>query len=172
MVETFFTNPLFVETILPFLLVFTIVFAILQKTEILGKGKKQIDAIVALVVGLIFVAFGTATDIIVRMIPILGIALVVILVFMILLGSLFKPGEFEIKGWLKVVIGVLIAILVVATVLILTGGVDYIVGFIYSEGSGAIIVNGILILVIVGAILFVIFGKERAGGGGSSGDKS
>ena len=68
MVETIFTNPLFVETILPFLLVFTLVFAILEKTKILGDGKRQIDAIVALVIGLIFVAFGYETNIVVRMI--------------------------------------------------------------------------------------------------------
>ena len=32
--------------LLPFVLIFTVVFAILQKTQILGKGKKQIDAII------------------------------------------------------------------------------------------------------------------------------
>ena len=82
MVETLFTSALFVETVLPFLLVFTIVFAVLEKTKILGDGQKRVDAIVALVIGLIFVAFGNATDIVVRMIPVLGVALVVILVFM------------------------------------------------------------------------------------------
>ena len=54
------------EVLLPFLLVFTVVFAILQKTSILGKGKKQIDAIVSLVVGLIVVAFGYATNVIIK----------------------------------------------------------------------------------------------------------
>jgi len=112
MVETILTNPLVSETILPFVLVFTLVFAILEKTQILGKEKRQIDAIVALVVGLIFVAFGQATNIIVKMIPILGIALVVILIFMLLLGSLYKQDQFEIPGWLKIVFGILIAILV------------------------------------------------------------
>lgn len=171
MVETIFTNPLFVETILPFLLVFTLIFAILEKTKILGDGKRQIDAIVALVIGLIFVAFGTATDIVVRMIPILGIALVVILVFMILLGSLFQPGQFKIEGWLKIVIGVLIAIVVAATVLILTGGLDFIINFIYGDNTG-ILINGFLIAVIIGAILLVVFGgKGNSGSSSGSSDK-
>src|SRR3989344_5787366 len=87
MVETIFTNQLFVETVLPFVLVFTIVFAILQKTSILGKDKKQIDAIVALVIGLTFVAFPAPTEIVVKMIPVLGVALATIFVFLILLGS-------------------------------------------------------------------------------------
>lgn len=163
MVETLFTSPLFVETILPFLLVFTIVFAVLEKTKILGDDKKQIDAIVAFVVGLIFVAFGQATDIVVRMIPILGVALVVILVFMILLGSLYEPGGFKMEGWLKIVIGILIAIFVVVTVLILTGGLDYIIGFIVG-GNSAILVNGFLVVVIIGAILAVVFGGKSKEG--------
>ena len=43
-----FDNPFFTEMLLPFLLVFVVVFAILQKTKILGEEKAQIDAIVAL----------------------------------------------------------------------------------------------------------------------------
>ena len=54
---TILSSQLFVEVILPFLLVFAVVFAILQKTKILGEGKKQIDAIVSLVIGLIVIAF-------------------------------------------------------------------------------------------------------------------
>jgi hypothetical protein len=162
MVETVFTNPIFVETILPFLLVFTLIFAVLQKTKILGDGKKQIDAIVALVIGLIFVAFGKATAIITYMIPILGIALVVILIFMILLGSLYQPGEFKMPGWLKVVMGVLIAILVIVTVLVLTGGLEFIVDFIYGDSSG-LLFNGLLVLIIIGAIVAVLWGKNDSG---------
>ncbi len=165
MVETIFTNPLFVETILPFLLMFTLVFAILEKTKILGDGKKQIDAIVALVIGLIFIAFGSATDIVVRMVPILGIALVVILIFMILLGSMFSD-KFEMPPWLKIVVGILVGILVIATVLVLTGGLDYVIQFLYGENSG-ILVNGVLILIIIGAIALAVFGgkkdEERSG---------
>ena len=166
MVETLFTSPLFVETILPFSLVFTIVFAVLEKTKILGEGQRRVDAIIALVIGLIFVAFGQATDIVVRMIPVLGVALVVILVFMILLGSLYQPGSFKLEGWLKIVIGILIAIVVIATVLILTGGLNYIVGFITAGNSG-LLINGFLVLVVIGAILAVVFGGKGGGGSGS-----
>jgi hypothetical protein len=43
------------DFLLPFLLVFTIVFAVFQKTEILGKGKKNFNVIVSLVMALLFV---------------------------------------------------------------------------------------------------------------------
>ena len=167
MVETLFTSPLFVETILPFLLVFTLIFAVLEKTKILGDEQRRIDAIVALVIGLIFVAFGQATDIVVRMIPVLGVALIVILVFMLLLGSLYQPGSFEMSNWLKIVIGILIGVVVAATVLILTGGLDYVIGFVTAGNSGFLI-NGFLILVIAGVIAAVVFGGKKSEGGDSS----
>ncbi|MEK6843959.1 MAG: hypothetical protein AABX83_00885 [Nanoarchaeota archaeon] len=166
MVETIFTNPFFIETVLPLLLIFTVVFAILEKTKILGDGKRQIDAIVALVISLIFVAFGRATDIVVRMIPILGVALIVILIFMILLGSVYGEGQFSIDWRLKVAIGILIAILVIAMVLILTGGLDYLLTFIYGDNSG-LLINGVLVLVIIGAIVAVVWGgKDKESGKG------
>ncbi len=160
MVETIFTNPFFVETILPFLLLFTLVFAVLEKTKILGEGKRQIDAIVALVIGLVFVSFGSATDIVVRMIPVLGIALVVILIFMLLWGFTFNAGGFEMPFGMKIVVGVLVGVLVIATVLILTGGLDYIIKIIYDGSYGGLIMNVILIGIIVGAIAAVVWGGK------------
>ena len=45
----------FVDVILPFLLIFTIMFAMLQKTQILGEGKKNFNVIVSLVTSLLVV---------------------------------------------------------------------------------------------------------------------
>ena len=39
-------SSFFLEIIWPFVLVFTLIFAILQKTQLLGEGKKQIDAMI------------------------------------------------------------------------------------------------------------------------------
>src|SRR3989338_4699767 len=43
------------DFLLPFLLVFTIIYAILSKTKILGEEEKQFNIIVALVLALLFV---------------------------------------------------------------------------------------------------------------------
>ena len=43
------------DFLLPFLLVFTITYAILQKTKILGDGRRQFNVVVSLVLGLLFV---------------------------------------------------------------------------------------------------------------------
>src|SRR3989344_1351569 len=44
------------DVLLPFLLVFTIVFAILEKTNILGEDKKNFNVIIALVIGALLVS--------------------------------------------------------------------------------------------------------------------
>ena len=67
--------------ILPFLLVFVIIFAILQKSKILGAGKAQIDALVSLVIAIVLIVFPTPRDIIVNLVPWLAVGVVVILVF-------------------------------------------------------------------------------------------
>ena len=43
------------DSVLPFILIFTIVFAVLQKTKIIGEGKRQFNTIVALVLSLMVV---------------------------------------------------------------------------------------------------------------------
>src|SRR5437879_896326 len=98
---TILQSSLFMYLILPFLLVFSLVFAVLQKTEILGKGKKQVDALVAFAVGLIAVAFVRNVEVINNMVAFLGVAIVVILVFLILTGFLYEQGTFKLPDWTK-----------------------------------------------------------------------
>ena len=91
--ETIFNSEL-AQTALVFVLVFTLVYAVLQKSKILGDGKNSADALVALAVGLIVSTVGYATDIIRRLVPFLGVSLVVILVFLLLVAIFFSEGKF------------------------------------------------------------------------------
>ncbi|MBS3072059.1 hypothetical protein J4408_03645 [Candidatus Pacearchaeota archaeon] len=159
---TILSSPLFVETVLPFLLIFAVVFAILQKTEILGKGKKQIDSIVALVIGLIVVAFGQAVGIIVYLIPVLAIAIVVILAFMILYGMTFAQGDFKIHWGVQTAIAILGAIVIIVALLIFTGAWDYLSALFYSDSS-AIATNMIFIVLGGIAIGFIVWGGKGKG---------
>ena len=43
------------DALLPFLLIFTVIFAIMQKTKFLGEGKKNFNVVIALVIALIVV---------------------------------------------------------------------------------------------------------------------
>ena len=93
MVETIFSSSIFTDIILPFLLVFTLVFAILDKSKLLGEGKRQINAIMSLVIGLILIGFPFAMEIIVKLIPFLAVSLVILFVFMLLFGFISSKKE-------------------------------------------------------------------------------
>ncbi|NCO11322.1 hypothetical protein CO038_03015 [Candidatus Pacearchaeota archaeon CG_4_9_14_0_2_um_filter_39_13] len=161
---TILQNPFFIELVLPFLLVFVVMFAILQKTKIFGDGKRQIDAIIALVIGLIVVAFGNAVGIIVSLMPFLAVTAVIILVFMILYGMVYKEGEFEMSHGLKIAFGILIGIGLLIAVLFTTGAWDYILeNWVYGSG-GDIFINIVFFVVIIGAVAAVFWG-------GGKGDK-
>ena len=102
-----FDNPFFTEMLLPFLLIFVVVFAILQKSKILGEGKAQIDALVALAIGLILIGVPGPRDIIVGIMPWMAVGVAVILTFLILYG--FVAGDLsgaKTPVWMKIVFGV------------------------------------------------------------------
>src|SRR3989344_3262761 len=52
------------DVLLPFLLIFTIVFAVLQKTEMFGKTGKNFNVMIALILalGVVIPIFGAAAD--------------------------------------------------------------------------------------------------------------
>ena len=54
--STYFQTYGLFDFLLPFLLVFTIVFAVLQKMKLFGENTKNFNVIIALVLGLLFVA--------------------------------------------------------------------------------------------------------------------
>ncbi len=163
---TFLSHPLVVEVILPFLLVFTVVFGILQKSEIFGNGKKQIDAIVALVIGLLVISFVKNVEIIVYMSAFIATALIVVLVFFLLVGSFHKEGDTdEIFGKVKWVVGVPMLIAFFASVLYIVGIWDFIWENIIVFGSGSDwIMNIVFVLIIAGAIWVVLRGAGSSGG--------
>ncbi len=119
MVETIFQHPILQQLILPFLLVFTLVFAILEKTKLLGDGKKQLDAIVAFVVGLIFVTAVFPKMVVGNLILFLTVSLVVMFVILLLWGFVFgeiKEG-FKPAPWMKWTLGIVIGVGVIFAVI-------------------------------------------------------
>ena len=98
-----FTTDIFAKGILPFLLVFVLVFAILQKSKLFGEGKSQIDALIALVIGLTLIGFPQPRDYIVTMLPWLAVALVVLLVVFLIYGFMASDNKegLRMPDWLK-----------------------------------------------------------------------
>jgi len=109
----FFTN-----IILPFLLIFVVVFAILEKTKILGE-KKDINAIVSLVFALIVIGVPSAVGVMFNIIPVIAVIIVILLSWMMTYGFVGGAVNPVTKAWqrfFQIVLGfVFLGIIVWAT---------------------------------------------------------
>ena len=153
---TILSHPFFVEQVLPFLLVFTVVFAILDKTKILGDGKRQINAIVAFVIGLLFIVFPFPVYIVNNLIIIASVIIIVFLVFMMLYG--FAGGK-EGEKWMKITFAILIGLALIISLLVLTGYWDIVLGAAFGGEGSEVASNLFFIAIIIAAIIVVLVGK-------------
>ena len=97
-VLSFFTDIGIYDVILPFLLVFTIVFAILEKTKVLGTEeiegkkytKKNLNSMVAFVMAFLVVASAQLVRIINETMANIVLLLLISVSFLLLIGSFYR----------------------------------------------------------------------------------
>ena len=82
--KTILQHEIFTRFALPFLLMFFVVFAVLEKTKLFGEDKKQLNALIAFVIGLIFVSAVYPTLVVSNLILFLTVALIVVFVALLL----------------------------------------------------------------------------------------
>ncbi len=162
MVEPILISPFFTNYILPFVLVFTLIFALLQKTQILGEGKKQINAIIGLIIGLILIAFSSARNIVVQLMPFLAVSAVILFVFMLIYGFVMGKKEDVLHKGTKIALGIIFALAFITVLLYVSGWWDSIYDFMFNrETSAQIWINLLLIAVMVGAVVAVVVTKDK-----------
>ncbi len=169
---TILQSSLLTDFLYPFLLVFFILFAVLEKTNIFGSNKKQLNAAVSLVVGLIFVGAVFPKIIAENMILFMTVGLVIIFVGLVLWG--FITGEAPTPGakWKKFY-AVILGIAIVSAVLWATGigggvfnGIQNFFDFLFnSNWSGTFWTNVLFVGLIAIAIAVVLKSKGAASGG-------
>ena len=156
--ETILQNEVLTKFVYPFLLIFFIVFAVLEKTKVLGDERKQLNALVAFVIGLIFVGAVFPKLVVSNMILFLTVALVVVFVVLLLWGFV-SSGEkgFEISRGLKIFLFIVLGIAVIIAVLWATGVGGGFFDFLFSSSwSNAFWTNFLFIVVIAAALALVI----------------
>lgn len=105
-VVTFFQALGVYDVILPFLLVFTIVFALLEKTRVFGVEKvgkevlprKNLNAMVAFVVAFLVVASSKLVETITKVSSQVIVLLLLVVFFLLLVGTFFGKKELEEEG--------------------------------------------------------------------------
>ncbi len=171
------------DIILPFILVYTLMFAILEKTKLFGtedvKGtqytKKNLNAMVSFVVAFLVVASSKLVEAITAVSSKIVVLLLLVVFFLMLVGSFYSKediaakgvgGSIE-KGWrvlfgIIIFLGVLLIFLDALTVETGETWLEIFFGFLLQFSSNTAVAA---IVLIVAVILFMIWiAREPKGG--------
>lgn len=166
----FFVRLGIYDIVLPFLLVFTIMYAILEKTKVLGTEKwgseeitrKNLNAMVAFVVGFLVVASSKLVEFITAISAKMVVVLMLLVFFLILIGSFYgKEDEVALTGRWKTFFIVLsfvgILIIFLDTVTLQNGQtiLEWIWSFIISAWTSAAAASVIFILLLIGIMYYI-----------------
>lgn len=159
----------FFDVILPFLLVFTVVFGILEKTRIFGVEKiggeeypkKNLNSMVAFVMAFFVIATKQIVMSLQVSLPQVALILIILLSFLMLAGSFMGDSTFSFEGKKWATFLTLIAFIAVVMIFLNSfGWLNPIFEFIKAN-PGTVVVPTVLVAVVIGTIAFVV-------GGGSS----
>jgi hypothetical protein len=136
----------FFTYVLPFLLVFALVYGVLLMTNIF-KEQKAINGIIALVIGLMALQFDIVPRFFAELFPRLGVGLAIILVAIILLG-IFSPE----KAWVVYAFFGIAAIVFIIILVKTAGSVGWYSGYWWYD-NWQVVAAAIFILALVGIIV-------------------
>ena len=148
---------------------FFIVFAILEKTKVVGE-KHQLNAFLALVIGLVFVSAVFPRIMVTNLILFLVVGLIVIFVGLMLWGFISGKGTVDNKG-MKIFLVIIIFIAIVLAIIGISGFGGGIEGFFTNvfdflfnnNWSGVFWTNFLIIVLIIGAIVVALGVKLKKG---------
>lgn len=142
----------FFTYLLPFLLIFALIFGILTKIK-LFKENKAVNAIIALVVGLMALQFEFVSKFFAEIFPRLGVGLAIILIILILVGMFMEPN----KGTMAVMFG--IGMVIVVVIVMKTAGTFGWTWNFWRENMPLIV--GIIIIVVILAVIIGASNRPR-----------
>ncbi len=182
----FLANIGLYDVILPFLLTFTIIYAILDKTKILGMDdfdgkkypKKNLNALVAFCIGFLVIASKNLVSLINTTLAQIVVLFMICVFYLALVGVFYKDNvedQFS-KSWKTFfIVTLLIAIILIFANAITLANGDSVLVFIYNQLAfnidSAIVSTIVLIALILGAMFYVVTPPKPSGAGKEGGDK-
>ena len=139
--------------ILPFLLIFALIYGILSKINLFGDANnKSINAIIALATALLSLQFGIVSVFFAEIFPKLGVAMSIVLVVLVVMGLFISKNNKSIMNTLMWGSFAIAIFIVIQSLDIFQGGTNYIFGFIspaWWAEWGAIAIFVILMIVVI-----------------------
>ena len=168
------------DVVLPFLLVFTIVFAIMEKSKIFGTIKvdstdytrKNLNAMAAFVIAFFVVGSAQLVSIINKAVANVVILLVLCIMFLLVGGSFNKDEEYYLKGGWNKLFMVLVFIGIVLIFLDAAGWLQSGWLFLMQQWNSVAVSSLIFILLMIGFIYFITQDpktKQPSGNGNGNG---
>ena len=134
------------DYVLPFLLIFAIIYGILEATGILGKNR-GINVVIAVVIGLLGLRLGFVQDFYREVFPRLGVGIAVLLLALILVGLFITNEHKKYWYWGLGGLGVFIFLVIVSDTFDTLGYGDFVWQENISWILGLILLVGIIIAV-------------------------
>ena len=145
----------------PFLLMFFIVFAILEKTKVFGDKSKQLNALISFVISLIFVSAVYPKIVVANLILFLTISIIVVFVGLLLWGFVVGgEAKIESKG-LKITAGIAVFIGLFLGVLWATGVGFGIFGALFNQSWSSSFWTNFFFVLVMGAALALMLKKDK-----------
>ena len=167
-IATFLQSEILTNFVYPFLLMFFILFAVLEKTKVLGENQKQINALVSLVISLIFIGAVFPKMVVGNLILFLTVSIIVIFVVFLIWGFIagdLKEG-FKMNDKLKTVLMIIAAVAVVLAIIWATG----LWGTFFSSVNNSLFKQSwsnpfwtnFFVVVIVAIAVALVIGKKQS----------
>jgi hypothetical protein len=174
----FFSSIGVFDVVMPFLLIFTVVFAIFERTKVFGiekidgkeYSKKNLNSAASFVIAFLVVASSELVEIITKVSSQFVVLLFLVVLFLLLAGSFFKeePSAFFLeKGGWRTTFLIIVFLGISFIFLDALGLIEKVFGFVSGRDQGVVIGSVILLGLIVAFIIYVT--SERKNGGSSSG---
>ena len=154
--ETILQHWILTKFAFPFLLIFFIVFGILEKTKIFGENQKQLNAFIAFIIGLIFIGAVFPKLVVENLILFLTVGIVVLLVVLMLWGFATQQKVEVGNKFLKWFIGVVVVIGILLVILYSAGIQGAVYDFLFDTLTTEFWTNIAFIAVIIIALVLVL----------------
>jgi hypothetical protein len=144
------------DYILPFLLVFTILFAILEKIKIFGTDKKNVNVVVSIIIGFLLIVQTPLVYIMNNFLGKISLFIIVVIMFLLVTGIFGVDAEGGFTGT-SGMIAIIICILAIFWAL--SPGLFDLPSWLNPSSSDIAVI--ILIVVIIATIAFIVGGKKQ-----------
>lgn len=159
--QTILQHELLTKFVYPFLLIFFIVFAVLEKTKLFGDDKKQLNALISFVIGLIFVSVVSPKMVVGNLILFLTVALVVMFVGLLLWGFVSGSEPKISHSAIKWIFGILLTLGVIIVILVSTGVYDNLLNLLFKQSWSESLWTNLAFIVVIAIALAVVLKKSK-----------